>query len=56
MMQNETWTTVDARCCETNWYGCEERTYYLASPATGAHFRFFFEEDNDPLVVQFQLF
>ncbi|CAB9527908.1 expressed unknown protein [Seminavis robusta] len=50
----DSWRTVDSRCCETLWHGCEERTYYLGTPANGTHFRFLFHEDNDaraPIVV-----
>lgn len=41
------WEPVDYRCCETNWAGSENRTYWLRQNVAGNHFRFLFIDDND---------
>lgn len=47
VLRGSTWETVDTRCCETNWSGYEERTFFLGTPVTASVFRVTFKDDND---------
>lgn len=45
--QSNQWVTVDSRCCETDWYGVEERTFTMSNAVVGDRFRIYFYDDND---------